>query len=191
MTINLTKGQKVELTKGTNLKKIKIGLGWDTNKYNGGEDFDLDASAFLVSNSGKCANENDIVFYNNLRHHSGSVIHSGDNRTGAGEGDDEVITVDIPKVPSSIDKIAITITIHEAQTRRQNFGMTSNSFVRVVDIDTNKEILRYDLGENYSTETALVACEIYRYQGEWRFSAVGSGFSGGLESLCKNYGLSV
>ena len=190
MTINLSKGQKIDLTKSNpSLKRAVIGLGWDTNKYSGGGDFDLDASAFLVGSNGKTNNDLDFIFYNNLEHSTGSVIHTGDNRTGEGDGDDEKLIIEFAKVPSDIDKIAITVTIYDAIARAQNFGQISNAFVRVVNEETNEEILRYDLSEDFSVETALVFCEIYRNNGEWKFSAVGSGFQGGLSALCKNYGL--
>lgn len=192
MAINLSKGQKINLTKEVpGLKEAIIGLGWDTNKYSGGYDFDLDASAFLVGENGRVNDDLDFVFYNNLNHSSGSVIHTGDNRTGDGEGDDEEIIIDFSKIPDSIGKIAITVTIHEAVQRSQNFGQVSNAFVRLVDKETGAEVLRYDLSEDFSIETALVFCEIYRHNGEWKFSAVGSGFQGGLAALCKNYGLDV
>lgn len=188
--ISLSKGQKIDLTKGNpNLTKLIVGLGWDTNKYNGGFDFDLDAAAFLLHADGKATNIQHFVFYNNLQGGNGSVIHTGDNLTGEGDGDDEQIKIDLTKVPSEIEKIAITITIHDAENRRQNFGQVSNAFVRVVDENTNQEVLRYDLGEDFSVETAIVVCELYRYQGEWKFAAVGSGFSGGLKALCNNFGL--
>ena len=192
MTINLSKGQKIDLTKSNpSLRKAVIGLGWDTNKYSGGGDFDLDASAFLVGSNGKTNNDLDFIFYNNLEHSTGSVIHTGDNRTGEGDGDDEKLIVEFSKIPSDIDKIAITVTIHDAIARAQNFGQVSNAFVRVVNEETNEEVLRYDLSEDFSVETALVFCELYRHNGEWKFSAIGSGFQGGLASLCKNYGLDV
>ncbi|MBX4261835.1 TerD family protein [Clostridium estertheticum] len=190
MTINLNKGQKIDLTKSNpSLKKAIIGLGWDTNKYSGGAEFDLDASAFLVGSNGKTNNDLDFIFYNNLEHSTGSVIHTGDNRTGEGEGDDEQLIVEFSKIPKDIEKIAITVTIDDAIARAQNFGQISNAFVRVVNEETNEEILRYDLSEDFSVETALVFCEIYRNNGEWKFSAIGSGFQGGLAALCKNYGL--
>lgn len=189
MSVNLAKGQKVDLTKNNpNLKRIRVCLGWDTNKYTGGE-FDLDASAFLLNNMGKTQNEKDFIFYNNLRHESGSVIHSGDNRTGAGEGDDEMITVEFTKIPPHVDKITFVITIFDAEKRRQNFGMVSNSFARVVDADTNTELMRYNLGEDFSVETAIVACEVYKYNNEWKFNAIGSGYQGGLATLVKSFGL--
>lgn len=192
MGITLAKGQKVDLTKGNpGLKHVLIGLGWDTNKYDGGFDFDLDTAAFLLGENGKVTSDLDFVFYNNTNHTSESVKHLGDNRTGEGEGDDEQIQVDLSSVPSNINKVAFTVTIHEAQERRQNFGQVNNSYVRVLNSDNEQEVLRYDLGEEFSIETAITVCEIYRHNGEWKFSAVGSGFEGGLESLCKNYGLDV
>jgi len=191
MSINLRKGEKVNLTKGTGIKKVIVGLGWDTNKYDGGFDFDLDASAFLLDANGKTTSEADFVFYNNLKHPSGAVVHTGDNRTGEGEGDDEQILIDFEKIPSNIEKIAITVTIFDAEQRKQNFGQVSNAFVRIVNQDTNEEYLRYDLTEDFSVETALVICEIYKHNNEWKFNAVGSGFSGGLAALVKNYGLDV
>lgn len=194
MTINLQKGQKIDLTKGTKIKKIKVCLGWETKKYDGGFDFDLDASAFLLNKDGKVDTEDDVVFYNHLKHGSEAVAHSGDDRTGAGDithsNDKEIISVDLSKVPPNKDKISFTITIYEAQQRRQNFGMVSGAFVRVLDVDTNQEVLRYNLGEDFSVETAVVVGEVYRHQGEWKFNAVGAGYAGGLAALVKNYGIS-
>ena len=192
MAITLSKGQKVSLTKGNpGLKHIVVGLGWDTNKYDGGFDFDLDSAAFLLGENGKVNADTDFIFYNNLKHSSGAVEHLGDNLTGEGDGDDEQIKVDLSLVPQNVSKIAFTVTIHEAQERRQNFGQVSNSYVRVVDEDTKQELLNYELGEDFSIETAIVVCEIYRHNGEWKFNALGSGFEGGLEALCKNFGVNV
>ncbi|MGG3572987.1 TerD family protein [Bacillus gobiensis] len=192
MAIQLSKGQRIDLTKSNpDLTRAIIGLGWDTNKYSGGEAFDLDASAFLTGSDGRCTEDLDFVFYNNLEHPSKSVIHSGDNRTGEGDGDDEQLIVDFSKIPSTIDKIAITVTIHDAERRNQNFGQVSNAFVRLESADTNEELLRFDLGEDFSIETAVVFCELYRHGQDWKFSAVGSGFSGGLSALCKNFGLEI
>ena len=192
MAVQLSKGQRIDLTKtNPGLVKAMIGLGWDTNKYQGGRDFDLDASAFLVDENDKCLNDQDFVFYNNLSHPSGAVVHSGDNRTGEGDGDDEQLIVDFSKIPSNVHKIGITVTIHDANTRHQNFGQVSNAFVRVLDDSNNQELLRFDLGEDFSIETAVVICELYRHGNDWKFSAVGSGFSGGLADLCSNYGLQV
>ncbi|MED1801025.1 TerD family protein [Brevibacillus porteri] len=192
LVISLTKGQKIDLTKGNpNLTKIVVGLGWDTNKYSGGQAFDLDAAAFLLRTGGRASGIQDFVFYNNLQGGNGSVVHTGDNLTGEGDGDDEQIKVDLKAVPADIEKVAITITIHEADIRNQNFGQVSNAFVRIVDETTGREVLRYDLGEDFSVETAIVVCELYRHQGEWKFAAVGSGFSGGLRALANNFGLQV
>ncbi len=192
MAISLKKGQKVDLTKtNPGLKNILIGLGWDTNKYDGGKDFDLDASVFLLGASGKVASDDDFVFYGNLKHKSGSVEHLGDNLTGAGEGDDEEIKIDLSKVPAEVEKIDFTVTIYEAEERKQNFGQVENAFIRVMDATNNKELIRYDLGEDFSIETAVVIGELYRNKGEWKFNAIGSGFSGGLASLGKNYGVNV
>lgn len=193
MAVTLKKGQKIDLTKGNpGLKNIKLGLGWDTNSFDSGYDYDLDVSVFMVGKSGKVERDEDFIFYNNLKHVSESVEHLGDNRTGEGDGDDEEILVKLDLIPKHIEKIAVTVTIYEARERKQNFGQVNNSYVRVLNSDDNEnEILRYDLGEEFSIETAITVCEIYRYNGEWKFSAVGAGFEGGLEALCRNYGLSV
>lgn len=192
MVISLQKGQKIDLTKGDpSLKQIIVGLGWDTNKYSGGYDFDLDASAFLLDKNDRAGGIEDFIYYNNLVGGNGSVKHTGDNLTGEGEGDDEQIKIDLSLVPAHVEKVAITVTIHEAISRGQNFGQVSNAYVRVVNEMNEQEILRYDLGEDFSIETALVVCELYRHQGEWKFNAVGNGFSGGLAALCTNFGLEV
>jgi len=192
MAVSLTKGQKVDLTKGNpGLSKLLVGLGWDTNRYDGGSDFDLDAAAFLLGGNGKTASDADFVFYGNLKHASGAVEHLGDNLTGEGEGDDEQIKVDLSKVPETVEKIDFTVTIYEAEERRQNFGQVSNAFIRVVDEASNTELIRYDLGEDFSIETAVVVGELYRNNGEWKFNAVGSGFQGGLHALCQNFGVNV
>ena len=190
--ISLSKGQKVDLTKGNpGLSKLMVGLGWDVNKYDGQAAFELDAAAFLLGANGKVSSDSDFVFYNNTKHSSGSVQHMGDNRTGAGEGDDEVIRVDLAAVPASVEKIDFTVTIHEAEERRQNFGQVSNAFIRIVDDVKGEELIRYDLGEDFSIETAVVVGELYRQAGEWKFNAIGSGFKGGLRALCQNYGVNV
>lgn len=192
MPINLSKGQKVDLTKGNaSLKHIMVGLGWDVNAFDSGADFDLDASAFMCGANGKCPTEKKFVFYGNLEHPSGAVKHQGDNLTGEGDGDDEQIFVDLKAIPESVDKIAFTVTIYEAQERRQNFGQVSNAYIRIVDEDTNQELIRYDLGEDFSIETAIVVGELYRHNGEWKFNAIGSGFQGGLAALCGHYGIQV
>ena len=190
MAISLKKGQKVDLTKtNPGLSKILIGLGWDTNKYDGGSAFDLDAAAFLLGENGKVKSEADFVFYGNLNHASESVEHLGDNLTGDGEGDDEQIKIDLAKVPADIAKIDFTVTIYDADKRNQNFGQVSNAFIRIVDEANNTELIRYDLGEDFSIETAVVVAELYRHNGEWKFNAIGSGFSGGLAALCANFGI--
>lgn len=190
MPINLSKGQKVSLTKeNPGLKRIMVGLGWDVNAFDSGADFDLDASAFLAGSNGTCPTEKEFVFYGNLEHPSGSVKHMGDNLTGEGEGDDEQIEVDLSKVPANIEKIAFTVTIYDAEGRRQNFGQVSNAFIRIVDEDTNSELIRFDLGEDFSIETAVVVGELYKHNGEWKFNAIGSGFQGGLAALCGHYGI--
>ena len=192
MAVSLKKGQKVDLTKtNPGLKEILIGLGWDTNKYDGGSDFDLDAAAFLLKGDGKVNDDGDFVFYGNLKHASGGVEHLGDNLTGAGEGDDEEIKIDLSKVPESVEKIDFTVTIYEADERHQNFGQVENAFIRVVNVATGEELIRYDLGEDFSVETAVVIGELYRNKGEWKFNAIGSGFSGGLGALCNNFGVNV
>lgn len=192
MAISLKKGQKVDLTKtNPGLSNVIVGLGWDTNKYDGGASFDLDAAAFLVSASGKVSSDNDFIFYNNPKDAAGSVTHLGDNKTGEGEGDDEQIRIELNKVPSSVEKINFTVTIHEAVERSQNFGQVSNAFIRILNENSNEELIRYDLSEDYSIETAVVVAELYRNNGEWKFSAVGSGFEGGLSALCSNFGISV
>ena len=187
MSINLVKGQKVELTKGNDgLKSLIVGLGWDVNKYDDGT-FDLDASAFLLSENGKIRSEDDFVFYGNKKHSSGSVYSTGDNLTGEGSGDDEQIIVDLSKVPEHVSEIVFVVTIYEAERKMQNFGMVDNSYIRICNKETNEEMLRYDLGEDYSTETGMIMGRLYRHNGEWKFAAVGSGFTGGLGSIMKKY----
>lgn len=190
MAISLQKGQRVDLTKDRpSLKNVLIGLGWDINHYDGETDFDLDASAFMTKANGKVGNENDFIFYGNLNHISGSVQHMGDNRTGEGDGDDEVIKVQLDKIPSDYDTISFTVTIYETEKRLQNFGMVENAYVRLIDEDTGEELVRFDLTEDFSTETALVVAEIYKRDGQWKFAAIGSGYDGGLKALCKEYGI--
>ena len=192
MGISLKKGQKVSLTKDKpGLSKVVVGLGWDTNKFDTGGDFDLDASAFLVGENGKVTNQSDFIFFGNLEHSSGAVKHIGDNRTGEGDGDDEQIFVELEKIPSNIKRIIFTATIYEAESRKQNFGQISNAYIRIMDQEKNEELLRYDLGEDFSIETAVVFGEIYENNGEWKFNAMGSGFQGGLAALCGNYGIEV
>ncbi len=192
MPISLAKGQKVDLTKGNpGLSKIMVGLGWDVNAFDSGTAFDLDTAAFMTGANGKCPTEKEFIFYGNLEHTSGSVKHLGDNLTGNGDGDDEQILIDLSLIPANIDKIAFTVTIYDAETRRQNFGQVSNSFIRIVDERTGQELIRYDLGEDFSIETAVVVGELYRHNGEWKFNAMGSGFQGGLAALCGHFGIEV
>lgn len=192
MPVSLQKGQKVNLTKGNpGLKKVVVGLGWDVNQFDTGGEFDLDAAAFLLADTGKITKSEDFVFYGNLKHPSGSVEHMGDNRTGAGEGDDEQIRIDLSRVPENLTKIAFTATIYEPEQRRQNFGQVNNAFIRIYNEETGEELLRYDLGEDFSIETAVVFGELYKNNGEWKFNAIGSGYQGGLASLCANFGVDV
>lgn len=192
MTVSLSKGQKVDLTKtNPGLTKVVVGLGWDTNKYDGGNDFDLDSSVFLLGENGKVTAETDFVFYNNPNGGNGAVVHTGDNRTGAGEGDDEQVKINLSSVPANIQRIAFTITIHEADKRNQNFGQVSNAYARIFNEESGQELIRYDLGEDFSIETALVVGELYRHNGEWKFSAIGSGYQGGLAALATDFGLQV
>ncbi|MFP3504441.1 TerD family protein [Burkholderia sp. SIMBA_062] len=189
MALTLQKGGNLSLTKtDPGLAKILVGLGWDPRATDGTE-FDLDASAFLLGANGKVRGEADFIFYNQLRSQDGSVEHTGDNRTGAGDGDDEVLKVDLSRVPADIDKIAFTVTIHDAEARKQNFGQVSNSFIRVVNEISGAEVVRYDLAEDASTETAMIFAELYRSGGEWKFRAVGQGYAGGLRALANGYGM--
>ena len=191
MAISLQKGGNVNLSKeAPGMSKMLIGLGWDARSTNGAE-FDLDGSLFLLGASGKVRSDSDMIFYNNLKSVDGSVVHSGDNRTGAGEGDDESITVDLSRVPADVDKISICVTIHEASARQQNFGMVSNAFVRCVNADGGVEVARYDLSEDGSIETAMIFGEVYRHGGDWKFRAVGQGFKGGLGPLASSFGVNV
>ena len=189
MALSLSKGGNLSLTKeAPGMTKVLVGLGWDARSTDG-VDFDLDASAFLLKADGKVRADSDFIFYNQLKSVDGSVEHTGDNRTGEGDGDDEAIKVDLSKVPAEIDKIAFTVTIHEAEARRQSFGQVRNAFIRIVNQDTNVEVGRYDLAEDASTETAMIFAELYRHGTEWKFRAVGQGFKGGLKPLAESFGL--
>lgn len=189
MALTLQKGGNLSLSKtDPSLTRILVGLGWDPRATDGTE-FDLDASAFLLGANGKVRGEADFIFYNQLRSQDGSVEHTGDNRTGAGDGDDEVLKVDLSRVPADIDKIAFTVTIHDAEARKQNFGQVSNSFIRVVNETSGAEVVRYDLAEDASTETAMIFAELYRSSGEWKFRAVGQGYAGGLRAVANSYGM--
>jgi tellurium resistance protein TerD len=191
MGVSLSKGGNVSLSKeAPGLTNIHIGLGWDVRSTDG-SDYDLDASLFMLSPQGTVRSDGDFIFYNNLRSADGSVEHTGDNRTGEGEGDDEVLYVNLPGVPPEVDKLAVAVTIHDAQARNQNFGQVANAYIRVANKDNMQEIARYDLSEDASTETAMIFGEVYRNQGEWKFRAVGQGFAGGLGPLARNYGVNV
>lgn len=195
MAVSLKKGEKVSLAKTAadagiqSLSKIVVGLGWDVNRYDGGAAFDLDAAAFMLGASGKVNSDSDFIFYNNKV--GQGIEHTGDNRTGAGEGDDEQIKVDLNAIASDVTKIAFTVTIDQAEARKQNFGSVENAFIHIVDEATGTELIRYDLTEDFSIETAIVVAELYRNNGEWKFNAVGSGFNGGLAALCSNFGINV
>lgn len=192
MPISLQKGQKVSLTKDNpGLTNVVVGVGWDVNQFDTGGDFDLDSAAFLLADNGRVSKQEDFVFFGNLSHPSGSVVHMGDNLTGAGEGDDEQIKVNLSMVPENITKIAFVVTIYNAEERRQNFGQVNNAFIRIYNEATGEEMLRYDLGEDFSIETAAVFGELYKNGSEWKFNAIGSGFQGGLAALCANYGVDV
>ncbi len=191
MAVSLKKGGNVSLTKeAPGVEKIMVGLGWDERSTDGA-DFDLDASCFMLNSLGKVRNDQDFIFYNNLVSADGAVQHTGDNRTGDGDGDDEVINVDLTKIAPNVDRLAFTVTIYEADERHQNFGQVANAYIRIVDLKTNKEITRFDLSEDASTNTAMIFGELYRRDGEWRFRAVGQGFDGGLGPLAKSFGVNV
>ena len=191
MGISLSKGGNISLTKSEpGLKRISVGLGWDVRATDG-KAFDLDASAFLLTASGKVRGDHDFIFYNQLKSADGSVEHTGDNLTGAGDGDDESIMVDLMKVPAEVDRIAVAVTIHDADARGQNFGMVSNAFIRVVNAETNNEVTRYDLSEDASVETAMIFGEVYRHGTDWKFRAVGQGYKGGLGPLASSFGVNI
>jgi tellurium resistance protein TerD len=191
MAISLQKGGNVNLSKESpGLTRVMIGLGWDPRATDGAA-FDLDGSAFLQKNDGKVRADADFVFYNNLKSTDGSVTHQGDNTSGQGEGDDEKVLVDLTKVPADIDKISFCVTIHEADTRKQNFGMVSKAYIRCLNADGDKELARYDLSEDGSTETAMIFGELYRAGAEWKFKAIGQGFKGGLGPLARSFGVNA
>jgi tellurium resistance protein TerD len=191
MAISLSKGGNISLSKtDPTLKNVIIGLGWDARPTDG-QDFDLDASAFMLGENGKVRSDNDFLFYNQLKSSCGSVEHTGDNRTGDGDGDDETLILKLDQIPADVQRIAFTVTIHDADKRKQNFGQVSNAAIRVVNKDTDVEVTRYDLSEDASIETAMIFGEVYRHNGEWKFKAVGQGFSGGLAALAGNYGIQV
>ena len=191
MAVNLQKGGNVSLSRtDPTLSVLLCGLGWDS-RVTTGDDFDLDASVFMVTSSGKVRRDEDFIFYNNTRASDGSVEHLGDNRTGAGDGDDEQVVVHFEQIPQEIVKLIFAVTIHDSENRKQNFGQVQNAFMRVVNKKTDQEIARFDLSEDFSTETSVIFGEVYRNGEEWKFKAVGQGFSGGLAEVAKNYGVNI
>jgi tellurium resistance protein TerD len=191
MAISLQKGGNLSLSKtDPTLREVLVGLGWAARSSDGA-DFDLDASLFMVQENGKVPGDHDFIFYNQLKSTCGAVEHTGDNKTGAGAGDDEALKIRLADVPTAIARLVIAVTIHDAEQRRQNFGMVQDAFVRIVNLDTNTEIVRFDLSEDYSTETAMIFAEIYRYNGEWKFRAVGQGYAGGLAALAIQHGVEI
>ncbi|HEU5150430.1 MAG TPA: TerD family protein [Iamia sp.] len=191
MGVSLSKGGNVSLSKeAPGLNRILIGLGWDVRATDG-QDYDLDASVFLLNAEGRVRSDSDFIFYNNLTSTDGSVEHTGDNRTGEGEGDDEAIKVSVNQVPADVDKLVVAVTIHDAQARNQNFGQVENAFIRIVNDENGTEIARYDLSEDASVETAMIFGEVYRHGAEWKFRAVGQGYTGGLGPLAQSYGINV
>jgi tellurium resistance protein TerD len=191
MAISLQKGQNVSLSKqAPGLKKVRFGLGWDLRQTDGAA-FDLDASAFVLDGNGKVLSDQHFVFYNNAQDPSGAVKHLGDNRTGQGAGDDEVIEIELEPMPANAAKVAFVVTIHDAEARKQNFGQVANAYIRALNADGEQEIARYDLSEDASIETAMIFGELYRHSGEWRFTAVGQGYAGGLAAMCKQYGINI
>jgi tellurium resistance protein TerD len=191
MAISLQKGGNISLSKeAPSMTKMVLGLGWDVRATDGSA-FDLDASAFLLNASGKVRLDADFIFYNQAKSADGSVEHTGDNRTGEGDGDDETIVVDLTRVPADVEKVAVAVTIHDAEARNQNFGQVSSAYIRCVNEANNTEVARYDLSEDASVETAMIFGEIYRHNGEWKFKAIGQGFKGGLGPLAQNYGVNI
>lgn len=191
MAVSLTKGANVNLSKeAPGLRSVRVGLGWDTRVTDGTE-FDLDCSVFVLGENGRVRNDQDFIYFNNLSGAGGAVVHQGDNLTGEGEGDDEVVMVSLSQLPQDIARVTFAVTIYDADNRRQNFGMVSNAFIRVANGDGGAEIARYDLSEDASTETAMIFGELYRHSGEWKFKAIGQGFAGGLGPLARSMGVNV
>jgi tellurium resistance protein TerD len=191
MAISLQKGGNVSLSKqAPGLKKVRFGLGWDLRKTDGA-DFDLDASAFVLDGNGKVLSDQHFVFYNNPKDPSGAIKHLGDNRTGQGEGDDEVIEIELGTMPATAAKVAFVVTIHDAEARKQNFGQVGNAYIRAFNAEGEQEIARYDLSEDASTETAMIFGELYRHNDEWKFKAIGQGYAGGLAAVARDYGVNL
>ena len=191
MAISLQKGGNVNLSKeAPGLTKVVIGLGWDPRSSDGSA-FDLDGSAFLLKTDGKVRGDSDFIFYNNLKSTDGSIVHTGDNQTGQGDGDDESLNVDLSAIPADIDRVSFCVTIHEAEARRQNFGMVGKAYIRCLNAANSVELARYDLSEDGSTETAMIFGELYRHGGDWKFRAIGQGFKGGLGPLARSFGVNA
>lgn len=191
MAISLQKGGNVNLSKtDPHLKQVLLGLGWEARATDGVA-FDLDASVFMVTDTGRVRSDSDFIFYGQLRSACGAIEHTGDNRTGVGEGDDEALKIKLDNIPAAITRLVVAVTIHEAQERKQNFGMVHGAFIRLVNIETGAEITRFDLSEDYSTETAMVFGEVYRHGNDWKFKAVGQGYAGGLRMLAIQHGVDV
>lgn len=191
MAVQLNKGSRVNLTKDTDLKKAMIGLGWDTNRYQGSADFDLDLVIFECDKNKRCIDENHMIFYHNLEDPEKAIKHSGDNRTGEGEGDDETAFINFKNLAENVEIIVIAVPIYNARENNQNFGLVDNAFIHMVNVENGEEILRYDLGEDFSTQTSVVFAEIYKVSGEWKFRAVGEGYEKELAGLCREYGIDV
>ena len=191
MSVSLQKGGNVSLEKvAPGMTKLILGLGWDDRSTDGAE-FDLDASVFMVGEDGKVRIDGDFIFYNNLKSACGAVEHTGDNRTGEGDGDDEQVIVNLPLMPADVKKVVVGVTIHDAESRSQNFGQVSNAFIRIVNSETNAEVARYDLSEDYSTETALIFGELYLHNTDWKFKAIGQGYAGGLKPMAQQHGVNI
>ncbi|GGJ80741.1 TerD family protein [Deinococcus aquiradiocola] len=191
MAVSLTKGGNVSLSKeAPGLKKITLGLGWDPRKTDGKE-FDLDAMVFLVNDAGKVRSDADFVFFNNKQSSDGSVVHAGDNRSGAGDGDDETIMIDLEKLPADVQKVVATVVIYEGKERGQNFGMVDKAYIRVLNGDGGAEIARFDLSEDAGTVTAMIFGEVYRSGADWKFKAIGQGYDAGFQALVQSYGVNA
>ncbi len=191
MAVQLTKGARVNLSKQFNLKKALAGLGWDINRYEGSADFDLDLVIFECDKNNRCLDDQHLIFYNNMQDPETAVKHSGDNRTGAGDGDDESVHINFDAINPNVEKLVVAVTIYEAKARNQNFGMVDNAYIRVINEETGEEVARYDLTEEYSIQTSLVVAEFYKKNGDWSMRAVGEGYAKELVDFCREYGLDI
>lgn len=186
------KGQGVNLLKkDPTLNTIKVALGWDVNKYDGSAEFDLDVSVFMLQDNKQVKDEKDFIFYGNLKHETGAVVHSGDERQGSTAGDDETIVVDLSKIPSHVTELSFVVTIYEAKARKQNFGLVQNAYVRIDNNESHAQLFQYDLSEDFSVQTAVEVCKIYKNNGEWKFKGIGEGYEKGLDAFVKDYGMNV